>query len=138
VNVTTFGISPINSLTQFNGNIISTDQIIANSCLTRRNQDQGKFTVTGSGGLPVTPYTDIDGWYGITPQPSNTTSQQKPSTLLPVATASKTWKIGDPSVEATGIMRTADGRTLLGAIPQNTPESANSLECHSNEDQPKS
>ncbi len=131
VSVTTFGFNATNSLTQFKGNTIATQQTIANSCLTNRNQQRGKFTVTGLDSLPVTPYTNYDIWYALPPQSTNTTSQQQPSTLLPVTTQSKPWKIGDPIVEAQGIVRTPDGKIILSPTPQNAaPESANSLICH--------
>ncbi len=140
VQVTTFGFSATNSLTQFKGNAIATQQTIANSCLTRRNQQRGKFTVTGLDTLPITPFTDYDAWYALPPQPTNTTSQQKPSTLPPVATTqSKPWKIGDPIIEAQGIVHTKDGRIILTSTPQNTtPELANLLVCHTDNDTHKS
>ncbi len=139
VNITILGFSPSNSLTQFKGNAIANQQTIANSCLTSRNQQRGKFTVTGLDTLPITPFTNFDLWYALPPQPTNTTFQQKPTTLPPVATASKPWKIGDPIVEAQGIVHTKDGRIILTATPQNTtPESPDSLVCHPNSDSQKS
>ncbi len=132
VNVTTLGFNATNSLTQFKRNTINTQQAIANNCLTSRNQQRGKFTVTGLDTLPVTPFTDFDLWYALPPQPTNITSHQEPSTLFPVATTqSKPWKIGDRIVEAQGIVHTKDGRIILTSTPQKArPESADSLICH--------
>ncbi len=38
-------------------NFVSTDQVVANSCLPRQGNSQGTFVVTGNGGLPENPET---------------------------------------------------------------------------------
>jgi len=124
---------------------------VRGSCLARRNSDQGSFTVTGTGGLPVTPYDDrIDSWYalpgGLTARGGNETSDRtryldatatsltvphsSPSTLHQGTTSFPKWQAGSPIVEAQGIVKTADGRILLASNSQRTTESAQSLICH--------
>ncbi len=139
VNIPSFGFLQNYLISQSN-KFNSSSQNIANSCVAVRNRQRGRFVITGKDTLPITPYTDFDGWYAVPLAQSNgRTSQQKPSTLAPVAIPSKPWKIGDPIVEAQSILRTTDGRILLSSTPQHTqPESADSLVCHKDSDTPKS
>lgn len=104
------------ALVELSGNFVSPDTVVAGSCLARRNVAQGSFTVTGTGGLPVTPDSDIDGWYGMLEEETNLpVSQQQP--LSHSDSNSEQWKLGDPIREAQGIVKTADGRQLLGFAP---------------------
>ncbi len=137
VNVKILGFDANNALTPIRGNLVSTEQAIAGSCIARSNKQQGRFIVTGTGGLPTTPYGFLTNRYpviGLQPLGSNRSSipnQGKPEIAK--------WHIGDPIVEAQGIVRTPDGKILLSSTPQNsTPESANSLVCHPNNEPHKS
>ncbi|NEQ51485.1 MAG: filamentous hemagglutinin N-terminal domain-containing protein [Leptolyngbya sp. SIO3F4] len=89
-----------NSLSDLSDTIVSPDQILIASCISRTNQDQGTFNVTGSGGLPTSPNSDILSTYPTTQiqSPTETTTQ---------------WQLGDPINEATGIYQLADGRLAL-------------------------
>lgn len=44
-----------NSLTELPENLIDTNTLLANSCISRTNRQQGSFIITGSGNLPVRP-----------------------------------------------------------------------------------
>jgi filamentous hemagglutinin family protein len=117
VQVNTPEINLQSALNQLNANFVTPEQAIASSCLARRNAQQGSFTVTGTGGLPTTPYEAITGRYkvtdvqGLAPLTSSSlsTSQSPPPT---------SWKLGDPIQEAQGMTVTADGHILVGTAPQ--------------------
>lgn len=136
VSIQTLGLDVRNTITPLQNNLISPEQIIAGSCLARRNAERSSFVITGSGGLPVNPYSEIEEWE---------TPSQSQSTLLdsvqpegnsqgmrsPLITPSpKKWELGDPIVEAQGIVRLSDGRVLLDTKPQNLAN-AESLICKS-------
>ncbi|HEY9611113.1 filamentous hemagglutinin N-terminal domain-containing protein [Allocoleopsis sp.] len=55
VQLNTPDIDPNRSLVALPANVIDPSQLIANSCLGRSNRREGKFIITGNGGLPVTP-----------------------------------------------------------------------------------
>ena len=98
-----------NSLTELPGNQIDTDNILASSCIVRRNQPtQGRFTITGAGGLPQRPgdvqmssFPTID----IETLPSDSTA----STTNP----DRPWQKGDPIVEPQGVYKLPNGKLLM-------------------------
>ncbi|MDZ8189995.1 MAG: S-layer family protein [Nostoc sp. ChiSLP02] len=55
VQLNTPDIKPSQGLTELPTNIIDTSQLIANSCIARSKRPEGKFIITGNGGLPVMP-----------------------------------------------------------------------------------
>jgi large exoprotein involved in heme utilization and adhesion len=92
-----------NSLTELPGNLIDTEAIIANSCVVRSQEKEGKFIITGSGGLPVRP-----GDLSISPYTTGTVRnvpQQESS--------SDSWQIGDAVVEPQGVYRLGNGQLVL-------------------------
>ena len=114
---------------------------MAGSCLAQRNGERGTFVYTGNGGLPITPYDYIDEGPilsddRILQQAAMLQRSQQQDTISSQATAivqtdRARWKIGDPINEAQGIVKTADGRTLLGSNLQQAPAiDAQSLVCH--------
>jgi filamentous hemagglutinin family protein len=109
------------SLNQLNANFVNPDQAIASSCLARRNAIAGSFTVTGTGGLPATPYETLSSQYPVTSvQGLPTEARQQASSPIPNSPypIANHWKLGDPVQEAQGIMVTADGRIIAGTAPQ--------------------
>lgn len=133
-----------NSLAALSGNFVNPEQAIAYSCLSRRNAERGSFTVTGTGGLPRTPYDAMLGQYpvskvqGLTPQASSP-SQSSHQGNLPLSREdsqspiSHKWKLGDPVQEAQGMTATADGRILVGTSSQLAAVNAEDLICHETE-----
>ncbi|BAY60396.1 filamentous hemagglutinin-like protein [Calothrix brevissima NIES-22] len=100
-----------NSLTELPENVIDTNAILANSCIARRNNQQGgTFFVTGSGGLPERP--------GDAPLPpySTGTLQSVPHNITP-----RKWKIGDRIVEPQGLYRLANGKMILSRECSDSP-----------------
>ncbi|NES22838.1 MAG: filamentous hemagglutinin N-terminal domain-containing protein [Symploca sp. SIO3E6] len=103
-------------LARLSENFIDPEQAIANSCLTDSKIEQGSFTVTGTGGLPPTPNNAFSSQYrirGVQPI-SEATGTSEASPTLPIPS----WQLGDPVMEAQGMLATADGRILLGNAPQ--------------------
>ncbi len=135
VQIRTLGFDVTNTLTPLTSHVRSTEQVIAGSCLARRNIEQGKFTVTGTGGLPTTPYDPFNGRYVLTGvQPLRARGN---TNTTPHSSSSTPWKIGDAIVEAQGIVVLADGRTLLAASPLKAQET-DKLICHPTEERLKS
>ncbi len=101
-----------NSLLELPENQINTDSILANSCITRRNQrnqqTRGSFTITGTGGLPQRPgdiqmssFPTVD----VETLPSDSTySNTNPNPA---------WQKGDPIVEPQGVYRLSNGKLVL-------------------------
>jgi len=121
-------------------NFINSEQAIANSCLAHSKVDQGSFTVTGTGGLPANPDNAFSSHYRlrgvqpvgeITVEASNTPVQvsekrggennnqtRRHGDAGTRRIESPSWQLGDPVLEAQGMIATADGRILLGSAPQ--------------------
>jgi large exoprotein involved in heme utilization and adhesion len=120
------------TLAPLRNNLLSADQVLANSCLTRRNKGRGSFVVTGTGGLPINPYTTFTEYPYLTE--SATTPTQHPNTQTkPVgnqASASdlRQWKMGDPIVEGNALVKLPDGRLVLIASDP-TLENVQKLAC---------
>ena len=98
-----------NSLTQLAQNLIDPNTLLANSCIVRNRQQNGRFFITGSGGLPVRP--------GDAPLSSFPTGDVR---SLPEAGDKeqgaenrRSWKVGDPIVEPQGIYRLSNGKLVL-------------------------
>ncbi|HBB36078.1 MAG TPA: hypothetical protein DC064_30965, partial [Cyanobacteria bacterium UBA9273] len=111
-----------NSLTSLSSNFIPPDQVIADSCLARRNAVAGSFIVTGTGGLPATPYDNaINGRYAVTEVQGLTSGTRRSANSSPSPAQSAIpafWQPGDPIQEAKGMTVTADGRIIVGSVPQ--------------------
>ncbi|MBK4732572.1 S-layer family protein, partial [Oxynema sp. CENA135] len=114
-------VNLLDALAQLSTEFVNAEQLVAESCLARRNRDSGSFTVTGTGGLPEDPYGATSDRYDLSPirgigdNPSNW--RQRPPSSSGSARET-TWKIGQPIREARGIATTADGRTLLRTSPR--------------------
>jgi len=139
VEVKTLGFDPVNVLTDFNNNLISTEQVIAGSCLARRNIERGRFVITGRGNLPSNPYNSSDDTWSLLSEPvapiSSLTQPFSQPNQPNTAQGTRTWKPGDAIVEAQGLVRTGDGRTLLTSVSENRQvEPVEKLVCHSEND----
>jgi len=91
-----------NSLTQLAQNLIDPNTLLANSCIVRNRQQNGRFLVTGSGGFPVRP--------GDQPPSTFPTGEVR---SLPQTQTNQTWQPGDPIAEPQGIYRLANGRLVM-------------------------
>jgi len=122
------------ALNPLEATFVGSEQVIAGSCLARRNTGQGSFTVTGTGGLPRNPYDAIRGEYKVSDVqglPLQAQQQASSPSLNPQAPMPKPWKLGDPIQEAQGMTVTADGRILVGTAPQLAATAkAEDIICH--------
>ncbi|NMG58876.1 S-layer family protein [Geitlerinema sp. P-1104] len=104
------------SLVELASEFIPVDQLVADSCLTRTTA-AGQFTVTGTGGLPETPFDASAGRYsllGVVGGEENSETVSPRPTSSDTAATPETWHLGQPIQEAQGIQQTADGRLWLG------------------------
>ena len=129
VEIRTFGLDFKNSLLPVTANFINPDQVIADSCLERRNVKQGSFTVTGTGGLPRTPYDAISDRYPLA-QVQALAATSNHSTYGVTVAETPSWKAGYPIVEAQRIVHTADGRILLAVSPSEAIALTKDVVCH--------
>lgn len=137
IDIQTFGLDIRNSVTPLQNRLLTTEQAIANSCLSRRNVERGSFVVTGSGGLPIDPYSGIERWDNLTGvQPvEGEKAQSQESSLPPVNYSAseglpRKWQPGDPIVEAQALILSANGRaSLIASSPQARISGADSLIC---------
>ncbi|WNZ21525.1 filamentous hemagglutinin N-terminal domain-containing protein [Leptolyngbya sp. NK1-12] len=90
-----------NSLADLPAGAIDTDQLLANSCIARTNQD-GTFLITGTGGLPAAPGNDAASSY-----PTGEVRE------IPASEAGSSWQPGEPIVEPQGVYRLPDGRLVM-------------------------
>ncbi|ACC80314.1 filamentous hemagglutinin N-terminal domain-containing protein [Nostoc punctiforme] len=89
-----------NSFTGASPNVIDTNALIANSCISRSSKQGGTFFITGSGALRNSPGSGLISAY----------STGKVRNIEPT---SRAWKKGDPIIEAEGLYRLANGKLLL-------------------------
>ncbi|MEH2378264.1 MAG: S-layer family protein [Nostoc sp.] len=128
VQLNTLDVNPSQGLNALPTNIIDTSQLIANSCIARSKRPQGKFIITGNGGLPVMPDDPSIAPYQTyqiptvqsasisTPQenaldPKNSITSNKPHNALKSA----------PLIEAQGWMYGANGEVILTASAPTVP-----------------
>ncbi|MBE8990827.1 filamentous hemagglutinin N-terminal domain-containing protein [Nostoc sp. LEGE 12450] len=89
-----------NNFTGASPNVIDTNALIANSCISRSSKQGGTFFITGSGALRNSPGSGLISVY----------STGKVRNIEPT---SRAWKKGDPIIEAEGLYRLANGKLLL-------------------------
>jgi len=132
VEVRTFGFDVKNSLVSLTSKVVSPEEVVVSSCLARRNAEEGSFTVTGTGGLPRTPYDAMSSWYELATVRQEDGKNSSSSSLVPPDSSqlSRSWKLGDRIVEAQGIVVLPDGRKLLGTLPSANLSQASAQVCH--------
>jgi filamentous hemagglutinin family protein len=103
---------------------IVVEEAIQGSCLARRNQQQGSFVYAGTGGLPENPSSATDEEESLSvrlpePKPTSNASEadseevsSAAETVIYPAQTALNWQIGDPIIEPTNLIKTADGRLL--------------------------
>ncbi|NJL50974.1 MAG: hypothetical protein HC930_00090 [Hydrococcus sp. SU_1_0] len=93
----------------------------------RRNSQQGSFVYGGAGGLPVSPSSAIDEESSLSSQlpevkPNSQTSRSSDlggednsaaaETVVQSTPTAQKWQVGEPIIEPTNLIKTADGRLL--------------------------
>lgn len=90
-----------NSLAELQDNSINTDELVANSCVVRSRQNNGKFIITGTDSLPLRPGNAEMSEYPtgeVRSVPDNNNSG---------------WQPGDPIIEPQGVYRLTNGKLVL-------------------------
>ncbi|MHC5932911.1 two-partner secretion domain-containing protein [Nostoc sp.] len=90
-----------NSFTGLSPNVIDTNALIANSCISRSSKQDGTFLITGSGALRNSRNDASTSIYS-TGEVRNVNDS-----------TSRTWKKGDLIIEPNAVYRLADGRLVL-------------------------
>jgi filamentous hemagglutinin family protein len=106
---------------------IVAEEALQGSCFARRNSRQGSFVYGGAGGLPVSPSSAIDEESSLSSQlpevqlnsqtsgssdlGGEDSSAAAETVVYPAQTAQK-WQVGEPIIEPTNLIKTADGRLL--------------------------
>ena len=106
VNINALVIDPSQGLDELETDIVNPDDLISNSCLAANSQIEGRFIITGSGGLPHTPEDVTISAY------ATGDVQALPMTAAEAVGEATTegWQPGDPIVEPDRVARLADGR----------------------------
>ncbi|PSB52743.1 hypothetical protein C7B79_35785, partial [Chroococcidiopsis cubana CCALA 043] len=127
VEVRSLELEPDEALVPYNRVFIPMDEVMKNSCFARRNKKQVRLVITDNGGLPAGPGDSV------MPMPlfsaeglDEELETQSPPPSSPAPDDSG-WQEGDPVVEATGIIKTKDGRTLLGMVGSNLPDAEEAI-----------
>ncbi|MEH1842499.1 MAG: filamentous hemagglutinin N-terminal domain-containing protein [Nostoc sp.] len=132
VQLNTPDVNPSQGLTALPTNIIDTSQLIANSCIARSKRPEGKFIITGNGGLPVMPDDPSIAPYQTYQIPTIqsatiSTPQENALDLENPTTSNKPDYSGKsaPLIEAQGWMYGSNGEVILTAsAPTVSPHSS--------------
>ncbi|MEH2439631.1 two-partner secretion domain-containing protein [Nostoc sp.] len=89
-----------NNFTGVSPNVIDTNALIANSCVSRSSKEGGTFFITGSGALRNSPGNGLISVYST-------------GEVRNVQPTSRTWKKGDRIIEPQGLYRLANGQLVL-------------------------
>ncbi|NJK28030.1 MAG: S-layer family protein [Coleofasciculaceae cyanobacterium SM2_3_26] len=141
VAITTPEVEVQSLLNELTAEFLTTEAIIADSCLSHANDPQGSLTVTGTGGLPTNPYRPSGTRYPIASIQTlearrdligGRSPQEADMQATDTKESPRSWQLGDPIQEARSIMATPDGRLLLGTAPPQALvlRQAKDLICH--------
>ncbi len=98
-----------NNLTELPENLVNPENLLANSCIVRTaDQEQGKFIVTGPGGLPKRP-----GDAPLSSFPTGTVQTPNNSPTSPQSNSDISWQSGEPIVEPQGVYQLENGQLVM-------------------------
>jgi filamentous hemagglutinin family protein len=135
VQINTPDVDLETNLQELKAEFITAEQVIASSCLTRRNASAGKFVVTGTGGLPYNPYdplrseyqlTEIESIEGAGVRGRGEIGERLIEEELVIRPPAIAWKPGDPIQEAQAMSLNDRGQIILGSSSQ--PKTTNTDE----------
>jgi filamentous hemagglutinin family protein len=131
VQLNTPDIDPNRGLAALPTNVIDPSELIANSCIGRSNRRQGKFIITGNGGLPLMPDDPPVAPYPTyqipTLQSASVSGSREPEGSRSSSSNSlnSTPPTSKPVVEATGWKYGSRGEVILTALaPTVAPDSS--------------
>ncbi len=129
VNVSVVNLNQQNALAIAPSNFVSGEQLALDSCLTRNNARQGKFVVTGNGGLPETPDEALVVPYDLAQVRAVGSRQSAARSRESAPVSFSPWKLGDPIVEATEFAVNANGQVVLTASAAKAIANPQALTC---------
>ncbi len=100
------------ALAELSVEFVSTERVTADSCLSPYNRRAGRFTVSGTGGLPVTPYQFLRIPYDLS-EMRDLPIDGNDSNLDARPNPRRSWQLGDPIREAGGITILENGSMQL-------------------------
>jgi hypothetical protein len=100
-----------NSLSNLSEAPLDTDRLLANSCLNR-TQQTGRFTATGTDGLPQRPSNANQSDYPTGTVQSIPEAESRGDSRRD-GRAERPWQMGDAIVEPQGVYRLSDGRLVM-------------------------
>lgn len=118
VEVRNLELEPDEALVPYNEVFIPYEQVVKNSCFAPRRKKRVRLVITDNGSLSAAPGDSV------MPMPIFSAEGLEPQTPPPSrrTPVDSDWQVGDPVVEATGIIKTKDGRTLLGMVGSRLPD----------------
>lgn len=107
------GFNIQNSIVPIQTTFIEPQQVLTNSCLSRQTPTYSSFRIYGTGGLPISPTSQIMQWELLT-DISDMTALQSTNTQAVDNVEQQSLQTGESKmVEAQEIAQTGDGRILL-------------------------
>nr|WP_299485883.1 filamentous hemagglutinin N-terminal domain-containing protein [Acaryochloris sp. IP29b_bin.137] len=88
--------------------LVNTEHLLANSCLIPSTAQQGKFIITGTGGLPRRPGDAVSSSFS-----TGSVRSIPKSKRTPAQTIKRPWQIGDPIIEAQGVYPIQNGNLVI-------------------------
>jgi filamentous hemagglutinin family protein len=133
VAINTPDVDPSRGLTELPSNVVDATESIARSCTpASRTGDRSSFTITGRGGLPLSPYDPLQGrsvvvdWVTLDPQvdnrSSNDTSAPPTAPQTPTVTEAQGWMYGSKGE----VILTAQASNVTPQSPTLTPATCSS------------
>jgi large exoprotein involved in heme utilization and adhesion len=133
VAINTPDVDPSRGLTELPSNLVDATESIDRSCTpASRRSDRSSFTITGRGGLPLSPYDPLQGrsvvvdWVTLDPQTdnrnSNDTSATTAAAQTPTITEAQDWMYGSNGE----VILTAQAPNVTSQSPALTPATCSS------------
>ncbi len=125
VNISILNFNPENVVFVPQNNFVGEAPVIASSCLTQRNTQQGRFVVSGNGSLSETPDNLLMPYETVQVGVLSQFRQRENSSLA----TTNSRQLSYPLQEATGFNFTSDGKVAL-VVDKGKIASPRELNCH--------
>jgi filamentous hemagglutinin family protein len=127
VSISTPDVQLSNNLTPLALEFVSAEQVVADSCLDRDgNSGSNRFTISGTGGLPTTPYEAVPGYFQLSDVRS--LPRDNPPTPRTSVPPPQGWQVGDPIREAETLQVEENGDIALIETVPSSPSMGNASE----------
>ncbi len=79
IDIAVLDLDPHSILLEQSTTFADSNLLVANSCLSKRNGDQGRFVLSGNGGTPFSPFDPLPLTYNVLPEEAIATGELPPS-----------------------------------------------------------